>query len=736
MEPLTRFYRHLWVIDFEFHQPAGERPQPLCVAAWELRSGRRVAHWLEGQPPLPLPCSTTSDSLLITYYGSAELNCYLALGWPFPTRQIDLFTEFKCLTSGLSVPYGYGLLGALAAYGLDGGMAALEKADMRQLAIRGGPYTEAERSALLIYCQSDVEALGRLFIAMLPQLDLPRALLRGRYLAAVAQMEWTGVPIDTVMLSELRTQWTTIRRQLAREVNRTHSVFVLEGQQVLDPQTAFGTAVLRQAAMHGVDAYQLAWAVDGVWREQRDLYVETRAAIREARFRSGLTPAAIARWETAGHDASSWPGLDALASELATILPALGIGPGARDGGAYDATDYAGRLWTLLRDAEDRVPQRHDHVMLKRAVDLVANDPEALAYDGALTFSSQRFEQYLAHQHIPWPRLASGALALDDDTFKEMARVYPVEIGPIREVRHTLSQLKLQDLAVGQDGRNRCLLSVFAARTGRNQPSTSAYIFGPSTWLRSLIKPGPGRAVAYVDWSQQELAISAYLSGDHRMMEAYQSGDFYLTFAKMAGAAPPEATKVTHAEVREHFKILALGVLYGLSEHGMARRLGVPVCAGRLLLQQHKEVFRDFWRWSDLVEMQGMLGGALTTVFGWRLHTSIGVNPRSVRNFPAQAHGAEMLRLACCLCTERGITVCGPVHDALVIEASLDDIETAVAQTQAAMEEASVLVLPGFPLRTEAKIVRYPERYVDPRGVKMWEMVQRILREAAAAVPF
>ena len=43
-------------------------------------------------------------------------------------------------------------------------------------------------------------------------------------------------------------------------------------------------------------------------------------------------------------------------------------------------------------------------------------------------------------------------------------------------------------------------------------------------------------ALAYVDWSQQELGIAAALSEDPRMMDAYRSGDFYLTFAKMAGA--------------------------------------------------------------------------------------------------------------------------------------------------------------------------------------------------------
>ena len=53
-----------------------------------------------------------------------------------------------------------------------------------------------------------------------------------------------------------------------------------------------------------------------------------------------------------------------------------------------------------------------------------------------------------------------------------------------------------------------------------------------------------------------------------------------------------------------------------------------------------------------------MLHGWLWTVFGWRVHVGDHINPRSLANFPVQANGAEMLRLACCLATERGIAVC------------------------------------------------------------------------------
>ena len=85
------------------------------------------------------------------------------------------------------------------------------------------------------------------------------------------------------------------------------------------------------------------------------------------------------------------------------------------------------------------------------------------------------------------------------------------------------------------------------------------------------------------------------------------------------------------------------------------------------------------------------------------------------RQFPDASQWREMLRLACCLATERGIPVCARA-DALLIKAPEAEIETAVAGVQAAMCEASEIVLNGFRLRTEAQIVRYPDRYADPRA--------------------
>jgi len=204
----------------------------------------------------------------------------------------------------------------------------------------------------------------------------------------------------------------------------------------------------------------------------------------------------------------------------------------------------------------------------------------------------------------------------------------------------------LNDLAVGRHGRNRTILSAFRSRTGRNQPSNAKYVFGPSTWLRGLIKPPPGHGIAYVDWSQQEFGIAAALSGDVVMQQAYISGDPYLAFAKQAGAAPVDATKATHGPMREVFKACVLAVLYGMEALSLALRIAQPTIMARDLLRAFRETYRTFWRWSDAVVDYAMLTGSLHTVFGWHVHVGENPNPRSLRNFPMQANGAEMLRLA------------------------------------------------------------------------------------------
>jgi DNA polymerase-1 len=233
--------------------------------------------------------------------------------------------------------------------------------------------------------------------------------------------------------------------------------------------------------------------------------------------------------------------------------------------------------------------------------------------------------------------------------------------------------------------------------------------------------------IAYIDWSQQEFGIAAALSGDPKMMEAYRSGEPYLAFAKQAGAVPSDASKQSHKAERDQFKACVLAVQYGMGPDALASRISQPPIRARELLRLHRETYCVFWRWSDQMLDYAMLKGHIHTVFGWQVQVPSIANDRSLRNFPMQANGAEMLRLVCCLGTEQGIEVCAPVHDAVLIIAPLDRLDADIARMRDAMREASRIVLNGLELGTDANVVRYPDRFVDERGTVMWHRVMSLL---------
>ena len=310
-----------------------------------------------------------------------------------------------------------------------------------------------------------------------------------------------------------------------------------------------------------------------------------------------------------------------------------------------------------------------------------------------------------------------------------MAKIYP-QLSPLRELRHALGQMRLNEFKIGADGHNRTMLSPFRSKTGRNQPSNNKYIFGSSVWLRSLIKPAEGWGIAYVDWSQQEFGIAAALSGDLAMKRAYASGDPYLEFAKLAGAVPPDATKKSHPNERALYKQTVLAVNYGMGAEALAERIQQPVIVAKDLLRKHRQTFQTFWEWSDRNVDYALLHNRLWTVFGWQIQVGGQPNPRSLANFLMQANGAEMLRIACILMTEAGIRVCAPVHDAVLIEAPLEELDDRVKQAQELMREASRQVLGGFELTTDADVYRYPERYRDEeRGGAFWDKLMGLFPE-------
>jgi DNA polymerase-1 len=142
-------------------------------------------------------------------------------------------------------------------------------------------------------------------------------------------------------------------------------------------------------------------------------------------------------------------------------------------------------------------------------------------FDGA-SLRQKKLGQWLIKHNIRyWPLTPTGLLATDAESLRAMADRCP-QVAEFCHSKITLNQLKSFDLSVGDDGHNRCMLSAFAAKTSRNQPSNSAFAFGLNAAFRSLIKPEPGRALVYLDFSGQEFAEAAYLS--HELSRVSRTG--------------------------------------------------------------------------------------------------------------------------------------------------------------------------------------------------------------------
>jgi DNA polymerase-1 len=361
--------------------------------------------------------------------------------------------------------------------------------------------------------------------------------------------------------------------------------------------------------------------------------------------------------------------------------------------------------------------------------------------DGKWHFSMEKFEAYLERERIVgWPRLETGKLNMKRKTFEDMTKGHP-QLESLRQLRHARDKMRKIKLAVGADGRNRTVLWPFKAKTSRTQPKAAQWIFSPAVWLRSLIKPGPGRALAYFDFSAMEFGMAACLSGDSVMLDFYRSGDPYLSFCKRVGKAPATATKKTPGmgALRDRYKSGLLAIQYGVQAETLAARLGISTFEAQEMLAQHHELFAVYWRWAADWLAHTLDTGVLWTPMGWFCRTGITeFNERSIINLPVQGAGADILRIACIWATRHGLELCAPVHDAILIEAPIERIDADVALLQEIMRRASRLVLtpsggPAFELGTDAKIIHYPDRYTDSRGDEIWARVLTLLVEYQAS---
>jgi hypothetical protein len=289
--------------------------------------------------------------------------------------------------------------------------------------------------------------------------------------------------------------------------------------------------------------------------------------------------------------------------------------------GAYASSRHAGHHVALERVRAVSAVMEHNGVPMDMEIASLLLDKDAWAFArdvliptinqqygvyvqdraGRWSFNSKLFGEYCEGKGkgegriILWPRYENGALDLRRKTFDSMAKAFP-QIEALRQLRYTQSQMRKVKLAIGSDGRNRTVLWPFAGKTGRSQPKASEWIFSPAVWLRGLIKPGPGRALAYIDWSGMEFQIAAALSNCKPMLDVYATGIPYIGFAQRFDAAPPDATKKSHPHIHERCKVACLGAQYSMQHVTLAQRLGIDVCRARDAESAPRAVL-DNYRW-------------------------------------------------------------------------------------------------------------------------------------------
>lgn len=210
------------------------------------------------------------------------------------------------------------------------------------------------------------------------------------------------------------------------------------------------------------------------------------------------------------------------------------------------------------------------------------------------------------------------------------------------------------------------------------------------------------------------------------MQAAYLSGDPYDAFGVQSGLITPGMTDEQRKTVRQQCKALVLGLAYGKGTRALAGDLKVDEDTAAAFIANYWRTFGQFKAWSDRVVQAAWRTRVMRTDSGWTQRVSARPNERSLRNWPIQSAGADILRRACCLLVEAGIAVCGPVHDAVLLEARLGEADVVGARAAGIMGDAAEAII-GHRIRVGVETFRYPDRYMDEHGATLWRLVWETL---------
>jgi len=223
-----------------------------------------------------------------------------------------------------------------------------------------------------------------------------------------------------------------------------------------------------------------------------------------------------------------------------------------------------------------------------------------------------------------------------------------------------------------------------------------------------------GHTLLSVDYSQIELRIVAHMAGDRAMLDAFREGqDIHATTAAAIYNIP---LKDVNKEQRRHAKAINFGLIYGMSAFGLSRSTDFTLGEAENFVKDYFEHFPGVKKYLDNIRSLAARQGYVETMLGRRRYFPNLANPvnmmmrnreeREAINAPIQGTAADIMKIAMIKVDEAlrasklGARLILQVHDELVLEVPVDELDFTVKLVRQVMEGAYKL---DIPLLTEAR---------------------------------
>jgi len=225
--------------------------------------------------------------------------------------------------------------------------------------------------------------------------------------------------------------------------------------------------------------------------------------------------------------------------------------------------------------------------------------------------------------------------------------------------------------------------------------------------IRRAFIPAEGCTLIDADYSQIELRVLAHMSGDPAMTDAFIKGqDIHTRTASEVFGVPLD--EVTH-EMRSSAKAVNFGIVYGISEFGLAKNTGVSNKRAGEYIETYFKRYPGIKRFMDEQVVKGKTQGYVSTMLGRRRYLPELESPsynmrsfgeRAAMNSPIQGTAADIIKLAMVRVAaelkKQGLRtrLILQVHDELIMEAPLEEAERAQRLLVTCMQDIMTLTVP------------------------------------------